>query len=73
VRTWFPLLHKPAGIRPAQSLTTVWTTLYVLMGVATLAGAAASLRKFTGASRGIRRFYFLQLAANALWSCFSSV
>jgi benzodiazapine receptor len=64
VRTWFPLLNKPAWNPPGWLFGPVWTTLYVLMGVAvwrvwrTRAPAAPALVKI----------YFVQLAFNALWS-----
>ena len=34
VRTWFPLLNKPSWNPPGWLFAPVWTTLYVLMGVA---------------------------------------
>ena len=34
VRTWFPLLNKPAWNPPGWLFAPVWTTLYVLMGFA---------------------------------------
>jgi len=64
VRTWFPALVKPAWNPPGWLFGPVWTTLYVLMGVAvwrvwrTRAPAAPALVKI----------YFVQLAFNALWS-----
>ena len=64
VRTWFPLLQKPAWNPPAWLFAPVWTTLYVLMGVAIWrawrAGGPAAARLVRG--------YFGQLFFNALWS-----
>lgn len=64
VRTWFPLLQKPAWNPPAWLFAPVWTTLYILMGVAIWrawrAGAPAAPRLVRG--------YFVQLGFNALWS-----
>ena len=64
VRTWFPLLQKPAWNPPAWLFAPVWTTLYLLMGVAIWrawrAGGSAAPR--------LVRLYFGQLFFNALWS-----
>jgi benzodiazapine receptor len=64
VRTWFPLLQKPGWNPPAWLFAPVWTTLYVLMGVAIWrawrAGGPAAPR--------LVRVYFVQLVFNALWS-----
>lgn len=64
VRTWFPLLQKPAWNPPAWLFAPVWTTLYLLMGVAIwrawCAGGPAAPR--------LMRLYFGQLFFNALWS-----
>lgn len=66
VRTWYPLLNKPAWNPPAWIFGPVWTTLYVLMGVAVWlawrTGRAAAVTRWLGAG------YFLQLGFNALWS-----
>ncbi len=64
VRDWFPLLLKPAWNPPSWLFGPVWTTLYVLMGVASWrawrAGGPAAPR--------LVRLYFVQLFFNALWS-----
>jgi len=64
VRDWFPLLQKPAWNPPGWLFAPVWTTLYVLMGVAIWrawrAGGPAASR--------LVRLYFAQLFFNALWS-----
>lgn len=63
VRTWYPALVKPAWNPPNWIFGPVWTTLYVLMGV-------AAWRVWrTGVAAGpLVTGYFVQLAANALWS-----
>ena len=63
VRTWFPLLNKPAWNPPGWLFAPVWTTLYVLMGI-------AIWRVWrTGPAAGpLVRGYFVQLFFNALWS-----
>ncbi len=64
VRDWFPLLLKPAWNPPGWLFAPVWTTLYVLMGLAIWrawrAGGPAAPR--------LVRLYFAQLFFNALWS-----
>jgi tryptophan-rich sensory protein len=64
VREWFPLLLKPSWNPPSWVFGPVWTTLYVLMGVAIWrawrAGGPAATR--------LVRLYFVQLFFNALWS-----
>jgi benzodiazapine receptor len=64
VRDWFPLLLKPSWNPPSWVFGPVWTTLYVLMGLAIWrawrAGGPAAPR--------LVRLYFVQLFFNALWS-----
>jgi tryptophan-rich sensory protein len=64
VREWFPLLLKPSWNPPSWVFGPVWTTPYVLMGVAIWrawrAGGPAATR--------LVRLYFVQLFFNALWS-----
>jgi len=64
VRTWFPLLHKPSWNPPGWLFGPVWTTLYVLMGVAIW----RAWRTRTPAAAPLVRAYFVQLGFNALWS-----
>ena len=64
VRTWFPLLNKPDWNPPGWLFGPVWTTLYVLMGVAIW----RAWRTGVPAAPALVRGYFVQLALNALWS-----
>ena len=64
VRVWFPLLNKPSWNPPAWLFGPVWTTLYVLMGVAIW----RVWRTRAPAAPALVRGYFVQLAFNALWS-----
>ena len=64
VRTWFPLLNKPAWNPPGWLFAPVWTTLYVLMGVAIW--RVWRVRAPTAPALVDR--YFVQLVLNALWS-----
>ena len=64
VRTWYPLLHKPSWNPPPWVFAPVWTTLYVLMGVAIW---RVWRRQGPQAPRLVRA-YFAQLCFNAVWS-----
>lgn len=63
VRSWYPTLAKPSWNPPNWIFGPVWTSLYVLMGVAIWRAWR------TGpAARPLVIGYFVQLALNALWS-----
>ena len=64
VRSWYPALIKPAWNPPNWIFGPVWTTLYVLMGVAIW----RAWRGGSPAARSLLRGYFVQLFFNALWS-----
>lgn len=64
VRTWYPLLHKPAWNPPDWIFGPVWTALYILMGIAIWRG----WRSAGPAARPLVRGYFVQLGLNSLWS-----
>jgi len=63
VRAWYPSLVKPTWNPPNWIFGPVWTTLYVLMGVAAWRGWRASEN-----SRPLIVAYGAQLVLNALWS-----
>ncbi|WP_298222094.1 TspO/MBR family protein [Flavobacterium sp.] len=67
VTTWFPTLVKPVFNPPAWVFAPVWSTLYIMMGIA--AGLVWSRIDF---EREVVRkaliFFAIQLALNALWS-----
>ena len=65
VKTWYPMLMKPAGTPPAWVFGPVWTTLYVLM--ATAAWIVWRQRPTTNVTAALALF-FVQLALNATWS-----
>jgi translocator protein len=59
---WFAALRKPSWNPPAWVFAPVWTTLYVLMGV-------AAWRVWRGRDRGTALWLFgVQLALNFAWS-----
>lgn len=64
VRNWYPLLNKPAWNPPSALFAPVWTTLYVLMGIAIW----RAWRTQSPAAPRLIRFYFVQLVLNAAWS-----
>lgn len=64
---WFPTLNKPSFNPPAWVFAPVWSTLYVMMGIA--AGLVWS--KIETARQDVKTalvFFAIQLALNALWS-----
>lgn len=61
--SFYARLVKPAWAPPAGVFGPVWTTLYVLMGV-----AAWLVWRAPGAKRLALVLFVVQLAANALWS-----
>ncbi len=64
VRAWYPLLAKPGWNPPDWIFGPMWTTLYVLMGIA----AWRAWRTGVPAASAVVRIYFVQLGLNALWS-----
>lgn len=64
VRSWYPTLAKPSWNPPNWIFGPVWTTLYVLMGIA----AWRVWRTARPGVTGLVRLYFVQLVLNALWS-----
>jgi tryptophan-rich sensory protein len=64
VQHWYPSLQKPSWNPPAWLFGPVWTTLYLLMGIA----AWRVWRTKDPGSRLLVTGYWLQLALNAAWS-----
>lgn len=66
VNGWFQSLNKPSFNPPSWLFGPVWTTLYILMGIAFylvwVAPADEQLK------RRAQAFYFIQLALNFAWS-----
>jgi tryptophan-rich sensory protein len=64
ISTWYPTLDKPEWTPPGWLFGPVWTTLYVLMGVAGwLVGPSA----FRSTKRNWT-LWWIQLGLNAIWS-----
>ncbi len=64
VQTWYLTLNKPSWNPPSWLFGPVWTTLYVLMGIACfLIWKSEHPRK-----KQVLTLYFLQLFLNFLWS-----
>lgn len=65
VREWYPLIEKPPWTPPPVVFGPVWTTLYLLMGLA----AWLIWRGPRGSERTRALWAFaVQLALNAVWS-----
>ncbi len=64
VKTWYPTLIRPPGTPPDWLFGPVWTTLYILMGIA----AWRIWRQGGAARRAALGLWFAQLAANAIWT-----
>jgi tryptophan-rich sensory protein len=63
---WYPALRKPFFTPPNWLFFPVWTTLFVLMGIACY---LVWQRNFAG-HRVVLYLYCLQLVANVMWSWF---
>ncbi|KKT81675.1 MAG: TspO protein [Candidatus Yonathbacteria bacterium RBG_16_43_6] len=66
IQEWYPMLIKPALNPPSWIFAPVWTTLYVMMGV-----AAFLVWKRGGELKNVTlplSLFVIQLVLNALWS-----
>lgn len=66
IQEWYPALVKPALNPPSWIFAPVWTTLYVMMGV-----AAFLVWKRGGELKNVKLpllLFIIQLVLNALWS-----
>lgn len=67
VTTWYPTLVKPVFNPPNWIFAPMWTTLYVLMGIAAgLVWDKIEVQKET-VKKGLL-YFAIQLGLNALWS-----
>lgn len=67
ITTWYPTLIKPSFNPPNWVFAPVWTTLYILMGVA----AGMVWNKMDSDRINVRKglqFFAVQLVLNFLWS-----
>jgi tryptophan-rich sensory protein len=65
IETWYPTLDKPTGTPPSWVFGPVWTTLYVLIGIA---GARAFEASWGRGRRLAMGAFGLQLGLNLAWS-----
>ena len=68
VQIWYPTLIKPAFSPPAWVFAPVWTTLYLLMGIAVFLVWSKGFNR-----RDVRTalaIFIYQLVLNTLWSVF---
>ncbi len=66
LRTWYPTLKKPSFNPPNWIFGPVWSTLYLLMGIAHYLVSRQSPDE--AVARQAQLWYWLQLCLNALWS-----
>ena len=68
VESWYPTLNKPPLTPPSWTFGVAWTTLYLLMGLASW----LVWRSAGGIFRALPAFaiYFAQLGLNLAWSYF---
>ena len=67
ITTWYPTLIKPVFNPPNWIFAPVWTSLYIMMGVA----GGLVWDKLDGNKTLVKKaflFFIIQLALNALWS-----
>jgi tryptophan-rich sensory protein len=67
ITTWYPTLVKPSFNPPNWIFAPVWTSLYVMMGVA----AGLIWNQITSQKAAVTKalqFFIIQLVLNALWS-----
>jgi translocator protein len=67
ITTWYPTLIKPFFNPPNWIFAPVWTSLYIMMGVA----GGLVWNKLDGNETLVKKaflFFIIQLALNALWS-----
>ena len=67
VTTWFPTLIKPSFNPPSWVFAPVWSTLYIMMGIA----AGLVWNRIDYEREVVRKallFFVIQLILNALWS-----
>ena len=66
ITTWYPTLEKPVFNPPNWVFAPVWTSLYIMMGIAAgLIWTSDSDEKTTKRALG---FFAIQFGLNALWS-----
>jgi tryptophan-rich sensory protein len=67
ITTWYPTLIKPVFNPPNWIFAPVWTSLYIMMGVA----GGLVWNKLDGNETLVKKaflFFIIQLALNAIWS-----
>ena len=64
VQSWYLTLNKPSWNPPSWLFGPVWTTLYVLMGIACF----LIWKSEHPSKKQVLTLYFLQLFLNFLWS-----
>lgn len=65
VREWYPVINKPTWTPPNFLFGPVWTTLFILMGIAFYVIWQSKKTKPQGEAM---KFFIVQLVLNVLWS-----
>ena len=70
VTEWYPTLKKPSFTPPSSVFGPVWTTLYLLMGIAAylVAQEADTHPRYQEIAQRARTLFALQLGLNVGWS-----
>jgi len=67
VKSWYLVINKPGWNPPSWLFAPVWTTLFILMGVALY---LVWSKKRSGKIRVAMKTFWVQLLLNVLWSVF---
>lgn len=67
ITTWYPTLVKPSFNPPNWIFAPVWTSLYVMMGVAAGLIWNQIITQKAAVTKALQ-FFIIQLVLNALWS-----
>lgn len=67
ITTWYPTLVKPSFNPPNWVFAPVWTSLYILMGIAAGLVWSQIASNKEGVTKALQ-FFAVQLVLNALWS-----
>lgn len=67
VRDWYPVINKPTWNPPSWLFGPVWTTLFIMMGVAFY---LVWSKKMSQKVRVALKMFAVQLVFNILWSVF---
>lgn len=67
IQSWYSLINKPTWNPPSWVFSPVWTTLYIMMGIALYLVVDAKVENKTYQRNAII-FFIIHLIPNCLWS-----